>query len=285
MKEARPILKWAGGKWKLCPQYKQLGVIPKPTEYNRYFEPFLGGAAVFLYIEPEKAFLSDSNEDLINVYINVRDNLEELLELLKFHKQNHSKKYYYQIRREWREGSDNERAAKLIYLNKTCFNGLYRVNAKGEFNVPMGDYKRPSIVNEKNLRAFSKIIENTQLRIKDYRKAVSYAREGDFIYLDPPYQPLSETSSFTSYTKEGFGLEDQQKLREVFGKLVQRGCLVLESNSNAKEIHQLYEGFHLTPVMAPRFINAKGSGRKPIQELAITNFKPRHIRKTTLDQF
>lgn len=283
MTEAQPILKWAGGKWKLCPQYKQLGAFPK--EYNRYFEPFLGGGAVFLYLKPEKAFLSDINEDLINVYVVTRDHVDELIELLKLHRDKHSRKYYYDTRKEWKKGSSMERAAKLVYLNKTCFNGLYRVNSKGEFNVPIGEYKRPSILNERNLRAFSRILEGVNLKVIDYKRAVGSARKGDFVYLDPPYQPLSATSSFTSYTEQGFNLEDQKKLLGVFRKLDKRECLVLESNSNAPEIRELYKSCYLTPVLAPRFINARASGRKPIQELVITNFKPKPLKKTTLDQF
>lgn len=283
MTKVRPILKWAGGKWKLCPQYQRVGVFPK--QYYRYFEPFLGGGAVFLYLRPKKAFLSDINKDLINVYLQTCDRVHELIELLKFHKQNHSDKYYYKMRKEWRVGKAVERAAKLVYLNKTCFNGLYRVNAKGEFNVPIGDYKRPSILNEKNLIIFSQLLKSINIKVMDYKRAVGYAREGDFVYLDPPYHPLSDTSSFTKYTEEGFGPKDQEELRKVFEKLDKRGCLVLESNSNAKEINELYDGYYLTSVKAPRFINARGSGRKPIKELAITNFKPKLIRGTTIDQF
>jgi len=282
MKKIHPVLKWAGGKWNLCPGYKELGLFPR--KYERYFEPFLGGASVFLFNLPKRAFLSDTNDNLINTYKVIRDEVDKLIELLKEHKNNHNKKYYYKIRNEWKKGSAINKAAKFIYLNKTCFNGLFRVNSKGQFNVPIGKYKNPSIFDENNLRAFSSVVRNINLKISDYKRAMGFARKDDFIYFDPPYQPLSTTSSFTNYTEGGFDLSQQIELKETFDKLNDRGCLILESNSNAPEIQELYKDYHLTPIMAPRFINARASGRKKIQELAITNFKPKPLT-TRLDQF
>lgn len=275
--KARPFVKWAGGKGGLCAQYEALGMFP--SRYGRYFEPFAGGGAVFFHLRPERALLSDSNEELMNAYRVVRERVEELIAQLVAHKRAHSKEYFYKVRRQNPEVmSDIDRAARFIYLNKTCYNGLYRVNRKGQFNVPYGDYTDAAVLDPDNLRAASRALQGVELRTGDFEECLTGAAKGDLVYLDPPYQPISKTSSFTGYTPGPFGVEEQQRLARVFRDLSERGCLVMESNSHAGLVKELYKGFHITAVKAPRAINCKGDGRGKITEFVITNYPPRQSK-------
>lgn len=269
--KAVPFLKWAGGKSQLLPQFQKFF----PRKFRRYFEPFLGGGAVFFFLSPPLAFLSDINPDLINTYEVVKQDVEALIALLskRFSKMN-NKKDFYRIRDEVdvTRLSKVERAARLIYLNKTCFNGLYRVNRKGKFNVPFGNYKNPTICDAEGLRRASVALSRAKLCVCDFEEAVAPAKRGDFVYFDPPYMPLTPTSSFTSYTKEDFGEEEQRRLARVFRELDKRGALVMLSNSPKPLVIELYRGFHIEFVKANRAINANGNGRGPIDELLVMNF-------------
>jgi DNA adenine methylase len=266
---ATPIVKWAGGKGRLLSQYEPY----LPTQFKRYFEPFAGGAAVFFWLRNQRgakfpATLNDSNEELVNCYQVVQQQPDPLLERLREMAALHSNEYYYEVRADRPEDS-LQRAARLIYLNKTCYNGLYRVNASGGFNVPIGRYKDPSIVQEDKIRAAHAALKGVQLWNKSFDEAALAARKGDFVYFDPPYQPLNATSNFTSYTKDQFGMEQQCHLAEVFKQLVKRGCHVLLSNSNSELIRNLYRDYQQVEVQAPRFINSKAAGRASIAELLI----------------
>lgn len=276
---ARPFLKWAGGKNKLIPQYERFF----PKEFNTYYEPFLGGGAVFFHLKqtrPEfKAVLTDINADLINVYRCVKSNVDELLEILKEHQIKHENNdcpnkskyvhYYYYIR----ENSYNtslEKAARMIYLNRTCFNGLYRVNPKGKFNVPMGKYKNPKIYNPELLHSASEALQYAEIEVRDFKEVLNYARNSDdFVYFDPPYYPLNSTSEFTAYTSASFSKEDQIKLKEVFAQLASQGVKVLLSNSECEFIQELYKDFEIEKILAPRYINSNANKRGMISEVLV----------------
>lgn len=270
------FVKWAGGKTQLLDQFKKFF----PKKFNGYLEPFVGSGAVFFYIKrkynPKRVIISDNNEDLINTYIVVRDNLEDLIKLLKIHKRNHCKEYYYKIREtDVNELSNVEKAARFLYLNKTCYNGLYRVNSKGKFNVPFGRYKNPNIVNEKNLRKAHKLLQGVTIKLQSFEKVLEDAESGDFIYFDPPYYPLSKTANFTSYTRDAFLDDEQRKLAEVYKKLDERGCLLMLSNSDTEFIKNLYsyDGLKIYKVKARRAINSKADKRGAINELVILNYE------------
>ncbi|HLC78148.1 MAG TPA: DNA adenine methylase [Candidatus Nanoarchaeia archaeon] len=267
------FIKWAGGKKQLIEQFKQFF----PEKAERYFEPFVGGGAVAFYIiqknNLKEIFLSDINEELINCYEVIRDNVEELISKLKFHRENHNKEYYYAIRELVPEILSNiERASIFIYLNKTCFNGLYRVNSKGKFNVPIGSYNNPSIFQEEDLRELSKILKNVKILKMNFEKILDYAKNGDFIYFDPPYYPLKKGQSFTTYTKDNFLEKEQIRLAEVFKELDKRGCKVMLSNSDTDFIKNLYENFNLHIVKANRMINCDATKRGAVNEIVITNY-------------
>jgi DNA adenine methylase len=270
------FVKWAGGKGQLIEQFVPL--FPKKIE--RYFEPFVGSGAVFFYIiqkyKPKEVFLSDINEELINAYIIIRDDVERLIIELKQHKEYHiadRKKYYYEIRSvEPEKLPDLERAARFIYLNKTCFNGLYRVNSQGKFNVPMGDYKNPEVFQEEKLRRISVFLKDVKLKVMSFEKIVPLVKKGDFVYMDPPYYPLKKGKSFTTYTKDNFLEKEQELLAQVFAKLSENGCFCMESNSDTEFIKGLYEKFNIHIVRAKRMINSDKNGRKEINELVITNY-------------
>lgn len=288
---AEPFLKWAGGKRQLLRQYESFF----PSKFNNYLEPFVGGSAVFFHLYNtgklrgnKRVILIDNNEELMNCYSVIKENVEKLIRILNSHKYVHNKKdVYYAIRKE--EPQDKfERASRTIYLNKTCFNGLYRVNSQGKFNVPFGRYKKPLICNSRNLRAVSLALRNVEILPGDFEMCLKLAKKGDFIYFDPPYQPLSKTSSFTSYTKDSFNEEDQQKLCKVFKELDKRGSKVMLSNSDTPFIRKLYKGFEKKVVFAKRAINCKASGRGKINELIIRNFElgdTKHERKTMGSNF
>ncbi|PWU02197.1 MAG: modification methylase [Candidatus Melainabacteria bacterium] len=268
-----PFLKWAGGKSQLLKE-----IVPViPSHFENYFEPFLGGAALLFHLLDQrsslKAFISDSNTELINCYLSVQSNVEEVIQALKRHR--NDKHYYYKIRsQDTKRLMPAERAARLIYLNKTCFNGLYRVNRSGQFNVPFGKYRNPRIVDEEKLRSVSKILRRGRIDISclDFEPALKKARAGDFVYLDPPYQPISSTSKFTSYTKSNFDEAAQIRLAAVFQSLDARGVFVLLSNSNSELVRKLYADYQVQEVQAARAINCNGNGRGRIGELLIRNF-------------
>lgn len=264
--EASPILKWAGGKNSLLPQIRP----HLPPTFERYFEPFVGGGAVFFSLQPERSFLFDLNAHLIELYCVTRNQVHELIQALRVHY--NDKEYFYEVRaQDPALLSPVERAARFIFLNKTCYNGLYRENSKGLFNVPFGKYKNPTICDEKGLLAASAALQHTTLELGDFGRVLDLAQRGDFIYFDPPYAPLSPTSSFTGYTKNGFGEAEQRRLADVYRQLSDRGCRLMLSNSSAPLIYELYEGFNIHPISARRAINSKANRRGAITELLITN--------------
>ncbi len=274
---AKPFLKWVGGKQQLLLQFEQY--FPQ-EDFGRYFEPFLGGGAIFFHLWtsgklPKKVFLFDNNDELINVYTVVRDNLDALVELLIVHQQNHGKDYYYKIRsldRQDVELSRIERAARTIYLNRTCYNGLYRVNQKKQFNAPIGSYKNPKVLYKDVLEAASVALQKVVLETKDFREIVSLAQPGDFFYFDPPYDPISKTSSFTGYTAGNFTDVDQRDLAEVFKELHDKGCLCMLSNSRTSFILELYQNFRIELVNARRAVNSDANGRGSIKEVVVINY-------------
>jgi len=276
-----PFVKWAGGKTQLLPQFEAL--YPPSARVRRYIEPFLGSAAVFFQVRnllrPKRAVLADSNEELINAYQAIQGNTSKVIRILSKHKRLHSEEHYYLTRsRQPRDLSPIERASRFIYLNKTCFNGLYRVNAGGGFNVPMGRYQDPPILDAGNLRNVALSLKGVELRTAHFRKTLDYAKAGDFIYFDPPYHPVSETSYFTSYTRDSFRASDQEELAEVFATLSRRRCLVMLSNSDCPFIRRLYAGFAIRTVRARRSINSKADRRGQVSEVVVLNYKPPLLR-------
>jgi DNA adenine methylase len=279
------ILKWAGGKRRIAHFLSRFS----PKVIDQYFEPFLGSGALFLYLAQTrprfKAILSDSNNDLINVYKCVRDNVHDLIDVLEIHQSNYYRcpeEYYYYIRDVYSPTNDIENACRLLFLNKTCYNGLYRVNKSGSFNVPHGTYENPVICNRKKLQAFSEILKRTDAEIIcDYCQHVTLrCRRGDFIYLDPPYFPLSKTCYFKDYTKDDFGYLEQIALAKEFKRLSSIGCAVLLSNSNSPFITDLYKGLNIMTLSTIRPINCNASNRLRHQELLITNKKLPAQRKS-----
>jgi len=273
---ARPFLKWAGGKTQLLNQF--VPFFPPKDYFKQYLEPFIGSGAVFFHLRPEKAHVADNNEELINCYKQIKGHVEAVIELLRTHKRLHSTAYYYKLRSfPPKDLSPIERAAKFIYLNKTCFNGLYRVNSKGKFNVPMGRYINPPILDEDLLYAAHVALRGVGLHCMPFdRFCDEFAEEGDFVYFDPPYFPISKTANFTNYTKEAFGLQEQTQLCDVFEKLDKRGCFLMLSNSACKTIRALYKNYRWTTyeVKARRAINSAPDKRRPIKELVILNYAP-----------
>lgn len=272
--KAGPFLKWAGGKGQLLKQYEAFF----PSKFNNYIEPFVGGGAVFFHLyntgrvgNGKRAILIDSNEELINCYLTIKTDVNRVIRVLSSPKFKNEEDVYYEIRSE-EPTRRLERAARIIYLNRTCFNGLYRVNNQNKFNVPFGRYKNPMICNSKNLRPASSALKNVEILPGDFKRCLDFAKRNDFIYFDPPYQPLSSTSSFTSYTKSSFDEQDQEKLCEVFRKLDRRKYKVMLSNSDTPLIRKLYKGFKIETVSARRAINCNGSGRGRIAELVILNY-------------
>ena len=266
------LVKWAGGKKQLLEQFKPFF----PKEMNRYFEAFVGGGAIAFHIlkyhKPKEVFLSDINDELVNVYNVVRDKVEELIKLLKKQKAQHSKETYYKIRAEDPNLlCDTDRASRFIYLNKTCFNGLYRVNSKNGFNVPIGSYKNPEICNEHDLREISHLLKKATINTKQFYEAVKEAKKGDFVYFDPPYYPLKR-DSFTTYTKDKFLEAEQEHLAKVFKELDEKGVKVMLSNSDTKFIKDLYKGYNISIVKATRMINCDATKRGKINEVVITNY-------------
>lgn len=264
----RPFLKWAGGKGQLIQQY--LSYFPR--EFDTYYEPFLGGGAIFFYLLPPQAVLTDLNPELVNVYCCVRDRVEAVIALLEQHQQSHCREYYYQVRSNPGK-TPVERAARLIYLNKTCFNGLYRENSKGQFNVPMGKYKSPKICHPELLYAVSNTLKHTQIEMQPFDKILEAATtKRDFVYFDPPYHPISATSRFTSYNRYSFHIADQIRLRDAFTELARRGVKVMLSNSDCPLIRELYQGFKIHTIYAGRSINSNAQRRGKITEVLVTSY-------------
>lgn len=274
----KPFVKWAGGKRQLLP------VITThiPEKFERYFEPFLGGGAVFFHLVSQerqtKWFISDLNSDLILSYVTIRDKVNELISALESQSAGYFKDpsaYYYKVR-EGNPKGQVDKVSRLVFLNKTCFNGLYRVNSKGKFNVPLGKYVNPNIVNKENLLAVSKVLQSKNIFIKcqDFEQAIKNASSGDFVYLDPPYQPVSDTANFTSYTDGDFNFSDQKRLYAKFKVLDKKGVKVLLSNSRSSKILHLFKEFSdgIIEINANRFINSVSERRTGHSELLIKNY-------------
>lgn len=270
-----PILKWVGGKRQIINEINKY----VPEEFRVYYEPFLGGAAVLLNLKPRSAIVNDVNSELINLYIVVKEKVDELIENLKKHK--NEPDYFYDIRSLDREPenfqklSDIERASRMLYLNKTCYNGLFRVNQQGQFNTPFGRYKNPNIVNEDVLRNVSKYFNtsNIQFLNKDYAKSLKGISKDDFVYFDPPYDPLSDSSYFTGYDKGGFNREEQIRLKLVCDELNNQGVRFLLSNSSTEFIHELYKDYKIEIVRAKRAINSKSDKRGSVDEVLVRNYE------------
>lgn len=267
--KAQPVIKWAGGKRQMIDRYREFF----PEGFKAYHEPFFGGGAVFFHLIPPVSYLSDSNEELINMYLVIQNKVDQLIEDLSRH-QNH-REYYYQIRAlDVKTLTDVQRASRLIYLNKTCFNGLYRVNRKGEFNVPFGSYKRPRFIDVELLLAANRVLQRAVLMAGDFEMVLENACPGDFVYLDPPYYPLSRTANFTDFTDQSFTARDHERLARIFDQLARRGCLVMLSNSDTPFVRELFGEYqkgiiHLT---ANRSINSKGDKRGPVGELLVCSW-------------
>jgi len=273
--EAQPFLKWAGGKSQLLSQLDPFF----PESFERYVEPFLGGGAVFFHLRARfpqvPCLLCDKNEELINCYIVVRDNAPQLMQELDEHLRlfvANRKDYYYQVRAQHNLTDRIQRASRMIFLNKTCFNGLWRVNANGEFNVPMGSHKRITLYHPRHLMSASQALQGVELVAQDFRKTLGQIGPGDFAYVDPPYDPASETANFTAYTKDDFGRQEQQELATGFDAAVRRGANLMLSNSRTPLIHELYRQYRIEPVQARRMINSQARGRGAVVELVVVAY-------------
>lgn len=273
-----PFIKWAGGKTQLLKQFDRLF----PIKYNRYYEPFVGSGAVFFHLLPSEAVLSDSNPNLIAVYQIIQHHLEELISFLydlreRYHDMSaqEQEQEYYRIRELYNKTPSGalEKAALLIFLNKTGYNGLYRESKRGGYNVPFGRYDNPAIFDESNLRAVSQALQHVTLLNTDFNAVVDTAQEGDFVYFDPPYIPLTKTASFTSYTMGEFTQEQQRKLADVVRQLACKGVLVMLSNSSNDVVRELYRGWYVHEVKASRAVNSKPDLRGKIAELVVTTYK------------
>ena len=271
---AKPFLQWVGGKRGLIPQYEKLF----PQKFNRYIEPFLGGGAIFFHLKATQAVLNDSNPELISAYEAIRDNPLQVVELLELLKARHSIELYNSIRNldrdleRFSQFNKNEVAARMIYLNQTCFNGVYRVNKHGQFNVPIGSSLNRLICDKPTLLKASEALKKTDIHCIDFDKVLIQAKKGDFVYLDPPYFPISQYSDFTRYTKEKFHQADQVRLKESFDYLHKKGCKVMLSNSNCDFIKNLYKSYKIHTVYSGRTLNANTSKRGKISELVVTNY-------------
>ncbi|MBD2280744.1 MAG: DNA adenine methylase [Dolichospermum sp. DEX189] len=273
----KPFVKWAGGKRQLVPTILA-NHLPKNYNLQTYYEPFIGGGALLFSLQPKKAVINDSNAELINCYKTIKNSLDELIEDLKNHKNN---EYYYYDIRDWdreknfKSKTEVQRASRIIFLNKTCYNGLFRVNSQGQFNVPFGKYKNPNILDIAVLKAVNKYLNENQVRIlnSDFQEAVKDAKRGDFIYLDPPYDPVSETASFTGYDVNGFNKQEQRRLKEVFDDLNSRGCHILLSNACTEFIEDLYKDYLHTKISAIRAINCNGKKRGKVDEILVKNYE------------
>lgn len=270
-----PVVKWLGGKRQLLNEINKY--VPK--NFTTYYEPFLGGGAVLFELQPKKAIINDINSELMNIYQVIKNDVEELITDLKRHQNN--KEYFYKLRELDRDKEDFknlnpiERASRVIYLNKTCYNGLFRVNKSGEFNAPFGNYKNPNIVNEVTLRAVSNYFNKAQVSFtcSDFEDILRNTRKGAFVYLDPPYDPISDTANFTGYDKGGFDRQEQIRLKNACDKLNNKGVKFLLSNSSTDFIRELYQDYRIITIQAKRAINSKGDKRGEIDEVLVMNFE------------
>ena len=270
----KPFLKWVGGKRQLLADIDEL----LPNKFSKYYEPFVGGGAVLFHLQPKNAIINDNNEELINVYEVIKDNPKELIEDLKKYK--NEKEYFYEIRsldrnkNEYSKLSKIQKASRIIFLNKTCYNGLFRVNNSGEFNAPFGRYKNPNIVNDITIQAVSNFLNQNDIKILniDYEKSLNIIRKGSFVYFDPPYDPISNSSSFTGYTKNGFDKNEQIRLKQVCDRLNEKGVKFLLSNSSTDFIRELYKCYNIVDVKAKRAINSNGNNRGDVTEVLVRNY-------------
>ena len=266
----KPFVKWAGGKRQLI----SLLIENAPISYNTFFEPFVGGGALFFNLMPRKAVISDINAELINTYKVISESFDTLLDSLQRHR--NEEDYFYTVRAQDPASLSNiERASRFIFMNKTCFNGLYRENSKGKFNVPFGRYKSPNIADKQNLEAIASYLNKSRVKVlcQDYKTTAKKAKSGDFIYFDPPYHPTSQTASFTKYAKGDFTAQDQEELADIFRRLSNKGCHVMLSNSNVPFIKELYKDFKVLEIEASRFINCKADKRgKGLYEVLVKNY-------------
>ena len=270
-----PVVKWAGGKRQLLSEIKRY----IPRDFSTYYEPFLGGGAVLFDLQPLKAVVNDINEELINVYKVIQNNVEELIQDLRKHV--NEEEYFYRIREldrneeEYSKLTNVQRASRILYLNKTCYNGLFRVNSAGQFNAPFGRYKRPNIVNEDTLRAVNQYFNEADIKFMccDFEKAVESISKGDFVYFDPPYDPVSDSANFTGYAKGGFNREEQIRLKKLCDKLDSQGVKFLLSNSATSFITELYKDYHIEIIQAKRAINSKGNERGEVDEVLVRNYE------------
>lgn len=262
-----PILKWAGGKAQMLDDILKR----MPKTYERYIEPFVGGGALFFKLDDENSLIADSNPELINMYRQIAEHCEEVIDALKKYK--NEEEAFYEVRaKDWTECSEVEAAARMLYLNRTCFNGLYRLNKKGLFNTPFGRYKNPNICNEKKLRAASEVLKRSTIICGDYLDVLKkYAKEGDFIFLDPPYVPISKNSDFKRYTKEQFYESDQRNLAREVERLVELGCKVMLTNSNHPLVYELYGKYKIETIQTKRNINSRGDKRKG-EDVIVTTY-------------
>ena len=276
MLKAKPFVKWAGGKRQIIDELKKY----IPDEFNTYYEPFIGGGALLFELAPKKAVINDSNAELMNVYqvLCYDSKFKKMCRVLNNYEANHSEEFFYEIRNKdknkntFNRLSDYTRAARTIYLNKACFNGLYRVNSKNEFNVPFGKKSKVNTYDGNNLITVSNYLTMNDIKIlnKDFEEVLKDAKKGDFVYFDPPYD--SDNNIFTSYTEEGFGKDEQRRLAKVFKELDQKGVYVMLSNHNTTLINELYKDYHIHVIEAKRNINSNGKKRGKVEEVIITNF-------------
>lgn len=284
MIKGKPFVKWAGGKRQIIDKLMEY----VPNDYNCYYEPFIGGGALFFYLSPKRAVINDSNVELMRVYRVLCNEIEypKMCKLLNKYEANHKEEQYYEVRNMDKEKSfsrlsDYKKAARTIYLNKSCFNGLYRVNSKGEFNVPFNKNKKVNTYDASNLLTVHLYLTMNDITIQcmDFEESVKSAKKGDFVYFDPPYD--SDTSTFNSYTEEGFGKEEQIRLARVFKELDSRGVYVMLSNHNTLLVNELYKDYHIHLIEAKRSINSKGNKRGAVEEVIITNYE----NQTTFEEF
>lgn len=270
-----PFVKWAGGKGRVLPQL--LPLLPERAASMRHVEPFAGGAALFFARRPARALLGDINGALMDVYMMVRDHVEDVIAALRRLAARHDERHYYRERDRYNAALGERtaaQAARFIYLNKTCFNGLHRVNREGAFNVPFGRYVKPRILDVEGLRASSSQLRSAELSCASFETIVDRVAGGDFVYLDPPYQPRSSTASFTAYASAGFGDDDQRALRDVFDALARRGVACMLSNSDTPLVRELYRGFDVRTISAPRSVNSDPRKRGVVRELVVRSYVP-----------
>jgi DNA adenine methylase len=273
--QGRPFLKWAGGKKQLLSAFANL--YPPAGSFAGYHEPFLGSGAVFFqvrrYLRPRRLALSDDNRELIETFVAIRDEVEAVIAELARHKEKHGEEHFYRVRDQLPlDLFPAARAARFIYLNRTCFNGLYRVNSRGRFNVPMGSYANPAILDAEGLRAASASLAGAEIAAQPFAQVLERAKRGDFVYFDPPYVPVSDTAYFTAYTRGSFGPRDQTQLADVYRQLSERGCRLMLSNSDTPLVRDLYRGFRLVELQARRSINSRADRRGPVGELVVMNY-------------